>query len=154
MYHVFLNIVTTIMDMQSKMALDSFPHISMMVQNQSWPACAPIYQPIGATADAGIAPLPPPPPTHTLTPEAKIKLKNYILTMLPSSPKFKSLLPSSLKIIASAPQLPENKWPFSPAPQNLLEGPIITHAHISLIMLIYCIKTEGLIFFKGHHFVC
>ena len=29
-----------------------------------------------------------------------------------------SLLPSSPKIITSAPQLPENKWPFSPDPQN------------------------------------
>ena len=30
---------------------------------------------------------------------------------------------SSLKIIASAPQLPENKWPFSPASKNPWEGP-------------------------------
>ena len=29
-----------------------------------------------------------------------------------------SLLPSSPKIIASAPQIPENNWPFSPDPEN------------------------------------
>ena len=29
-----------------------------------------------------------------------------------------SLLPRSLKIMTSAPQLPENKYPFSPDPQN------------------------------------
>ena len=45
-----------------------------------------------------------------------------------------SLLPSSLKIIISAPQLPENKYPFSPDPQCPW-GPYICpyvsmHAHV------------------------
>ena len=38
--------------------------------------------------------------------------------MAPYIPKIMGLLPSSPKIITSAPQLPENKYPFSPDPQN------------------------------------
>ena len=39
---------------------------------------------------------------------------------------FYSLLPSSLKIIASAFHLPENEWSFSPAPQKTWEDSLIT----------------------------
>ena len=38
-------------------------------------------------------------------------------------PKIMSLLPSSPKIITRAPQLPENKQPFSPDPQNPWRAP-------------------------------
>ena len=46
---------------------------------------------------------------------------------LPKSPKTMSLLPKSLKIITSAPQLPENKYPFSPDPQNPWGPSIVSH---------------------------
>ena len=44
----------------------------------------------------------------------------FIFTFLQGSlnPKNMSLLPKSLKIITSAPQLPENKGSFSPDPKN------------------------------------
>ena len=41
------------------------------------------------------------------------------------NPQIMSLLPSSPKIITSDPQLPENKWPFSPDPQNPWGAPVL-----------------------------
>ena len=40
-----------------------------------------------------------------------------------------SLLPKPMKIITSAPQIPENKWPFSSDPQNPSGAPIIKIWH-------------------------
>ena len=50
--------------------------------------------------------------------EAKICL----LLVLPSSPTLRACSPAQLKITTSAPQLSENKWSFSFAPQNLWDG--------------------------------
>ena len=76
--------------------------------------------------------LPPPPHTHTLKQPNK-------------SPKTMGLLPSSLKIITSAPQLSENKYPFSPDPQNPW-GPFIC-PYVSMHAYVHTCKQTGRHFF-------
>ena len=63
----------------------------------------------------------------------KVRFSRFFFTFWQVSlntPKTMSLLPSSPKIITSAPQLPENKTPFSPAPPKPM-GPYI----LKIVML-------------------
>ena len=58
------------------------------------------------------------------------------LAGLPTSPKNYGLAPQPPKIIAIAPQIPENKKPFSPDPQNPLGALHYNTYYATAILLI------------------